>query len=129
MTFLEHYGEMYKRYGASADLTGIKPPFAAQITVTDRADGGVFYATNIGGETKIAPYDYRDRTVAISTTWETLEAMLRGEKDPVRAFLSGEVDAEGNVDHALALVKALKKKKPKGTAKKAEGQPETERQT
>ena len=40
-----------------------------------------------------------------------LEALLQGKKNPVNEFLLGNVDAEGEPAHALALIDGMKKKR------------------
>ncbi|MBQ6023943.1 MAG: SCP2 sterol-binding domain-containing protein [Clostridia bacterium] len=111
MTFTEKYEQLKETYAAHADFSRVKEDLAAEITLTDPDCGGTFYVTCKKGKHEIAPYNYYDSTVRISVSSALLEAMLQGKKDPVSEFLLGNVDAEGEASHALALIDALRVKK------------------
>jgi putative sterol carrier protein len=111
MTFTEKYEQLKETYAAHADFSRVKEDLAAEITLTDPDCGGAFYVTCKKGRYEIAPYHYYDSTVRIAVRSELLEAMLQGKKDPVNEFLLGNVDAEGEASHALALIDALRVKK------------------
>lgn len=119
MTFIEKFDYLKKKYGLKADTAKFKDEFiAAQITMSDEDCGGTFYAAFIDGKLSVEPYDYHDNTVAVIVNSLLLEECVKGKADPVKEYLAGNLQAWGNLDHALQLIEALKGKKK--TAKKAE---------
>lgn len=119
MTFREKFDELKSTYGPGADFSGVGFDLAAQIRLTDADCHGTFYVAFIGGKAAIEPYDYHDHTVDLEIESSLLESVLDGKTDPVPAFLNGDFQLEGNAEHALALIAALKKK-PKPVKKKKE---------
>ena len=111
MTFAEKYEHLKNTYAAHADFSHVKQDLAAEITLTDADCGGTFYVTCKKGKAEIAPYNYYDATVRVQVRSDLMEAMLQGKKNPVNEFLLGNVDAEGEASHALALIDALRIKK------------------
>ena len=112
MTFIEKYYHLKNKYAAKADTTKFKDSFiAAQITMSDEDCGGTMYAAYIDGSFSFEPYDYHDNTVAIIINSALLEECIKGKADPVKAYLDGQLQAWGNLDHALQLIEALKGKK------------------
>lgn len=118
MTFSEKFEELKEKYASKADFSKINYDLAAQITLTDSDCGGTFYVARIKNKTDVEPYNYYDNTVSIKIDSSLLEELLEGKKNPVNEFLLGNIDAEGEASHALALIDALKPKKR--TRKKAE---------
>ena len=118
MTFREKFDELKAEYGPGADFSGADCDFAAQIRLTDPDCHGTFYVAYLGGDAAIEPYDYRDHTVDIEIESRLLRSILDGEPDPTAAFLNGEFQLDGDADHALALIGALKKKPKKKTNRK-----------
>ena len=119
MTFIEKFDYFKKKYGLKADTSKFKDEFiAAQITMSDEDCGGTFYAAFINGELSVEPYDYHDNTVAVIVNSLLLEECIKGKADPVKEYLAGNLQAWGNLDHALQLIEALKGKKK--TEKKTE---------
>ena len=110
MTFQEKFDALKKTYLDTTLFAETDGDFAAEITLTDPDCGGTFYVTCKKGRYEIAPYNYFDSTVRIAVSSALLEAMLQGKKDPVNEFLLGNVDAEGEASHALALIDALRVK-------------------
>lgn len=112
MTFTEKYEYLKKKYAGKADITKFKDEFiAAQITMSDEDCGGTMYAAFINGIFSFEPYDYHDNTVAVIVNSLLLEDCIKGKADPVKAYLDGNLQAWGNLDHALQLIEALKGKK------------------
>ncbi len=112
MTFIEKFDYLKKKYAAKADITKFKDNFiAAQITMSDEDCGGTFYAAFIDGTLNFEPYDYHDNTVAVIINSVLLEECLKGKADPVKEYLGGNLQAWGNLDHALQLIEVLKGKK------------------
>ena len=120
MTFIEKYEYLKKKYAVKADTAKFKDPFiAAQITMSDEDCGGTMYAAYIDGTFSFEPYDYHDNTVAIIINSALLEECIKGKADPVKAYLDGQLQAWGNLDHALQLIEVLKGKK-RASKKKTE---------
>ena len=113
MTFAEKFEALKKKYAAAADFSGIDHDLVAEITLTDETAGGTFYVAWIGKQLAIEPYDYRDNTVSIRISSDLLESLLQGKKDPMKEFLLGNIEADGEPTHALALIEALKLPKKK----------------
>lgn len=121
MTFIEKFDYFKKEYALKADPSKIKDDFiAAQITMSDEDCGGTFYAAYINGVFSFEPYDYHDNTVAMIIKSDLLEDCIKGKADPSRNYLDGNIQAWGNLDHALQLVECLKGKKKAPAKKKAE---------
>ena len=112
MTFIEKFEYLKKKYAVKADTAKFKDSFiAAQITMSDEDCGGTMYAAFIDGTFSFEPYDYHDNTVAIIVNSLLLEECIKGKADPVKAYLDGQLQAWGNLDHALQLIEVLKGKK------------------
>jgi putative sterol carrier protein len=111
MTFEEKFNELKDKYAPGADFRAVDYDLAAEITLTDADCGGTFYIAWLGGKLQIAPYNYNDATVRVSVGSDLLERLLQGKENAVKAFLRGDLDAEGDPAHALALIEAMKRKK------------------
>ena len=112
MTFIEKFDYLKKKYASKADAAKFTDEFiAAQITMSDEDCGGTMYAAFIDGVFSFEPYDYHDNTVAVIVSSALLEECIKGKADPVKAYLDGQLQAWGNLDHALQLIEALKGKK------------------
>ena len=122
MTFEQKFEQLKETYADRADFSRVGHDIAAQITLTDPDCGGTFYVAVKKGRADVQPYDYADNTVSIRLPAALLEELLQGRKDPVREFLLGNVDAEGEASHALALIDALKVKKRAGGKRASAGQ-------
>lgn len=123
MTFIEKFEALKKKYG-KIDESQLSENFAIQVEMTDEDCGGIFYVAYMNSTFSVEPYDYHDHTAAIVTTSKVLEAVLSGKASPVTEFLAGKLKVEGNLDHALMLVKLMKKepkkRAPRKTAEKTE---------
>ena len=127
MTFIEKYDYLKKKYAVKADTAKFRDAFiAAQITMSDEDCGGTMYAAYIDGTFSFEPYDYHDNTVAIIINSALLEECIKGKADPVKAYLDGQLQAWGNLDHALQLIEALKGKKRVCKKKTEEAAPASE---
>ena len=118
MTFREKFDELKAKYGA-VDESKLTEPFAIQINMTEDESAGTFYVAFVGGVFSVEPYDYRDHTSMITVPVADLEAVLAKKADPVQLFLSGSLQVEGSVDHALMLVDLMAKEEKKPAKKKA----------
>ena len=121
MTFIEKFNELKEKYGV-IDESKLTESFAIQVEMTDDDCGGIFYVAYVNGVFAVEPYDYHDRTAAITVSSEVLENILSCKADPMDAFFSGKLAVDGDVGHALMLVELMKKepakKAPRKTAKK-----------
>ena len=121
MTYIEKFEHLKKTYGKKPDMSKLTEDFAAQITMTDDDCHGIFYVAYLNGVLAMEPYDYHDNTVAVTVNSGLLEEILKGKKDPAEAYNNGELQAQGNLMHALMMIGALKKEpaRRKAPAKKA----------
>ena len=129
MTFIEKFEYLKKNYALKADASKIKDTFiAAQITMSDEDCGGTFYVAYINGILSFEPYDYHDNTVAMIINSNLLEDCIKGKADPTKNYLDGNIQAWGNLDHALQLIDCLKAKKKTTRTKKADAAPVAEKE-
>lgn len=102
---------------ADADASKVKEHVAIQFNIQGEAEGA-FYLEIVDGKVVIEPYEYYDRDVIVTTTADMLQKVTEGKADMVKAYLSGELKAEGNLDKALLLQKVVTKKPAKKAAAK-----------
>ena len=123
MTFIDKFNALKKKYG-KIDESKLSESFAIQVEMTDEDCGGIFYVAYVNGVFAVEPYDYHDRTAAITVSSKVLESILSCKTDAMDAFFAGKLTVDGNVGHALLLVELMKKepvkRAPRKTAKKAE---------
>lgn len=80
---------------------------AVQVNLTGE-NGGVFYVEVKDGKVNAEPYEYNDRSCAITMTPENFMKFLGGKLDPVLAFTTGKLKVEGDVGKALEFSKLIK---------------------
>lgn len=117
MTFEKKFAE-FKKELEKRDTTSLPTDLALQVTMTDEEFGGTFYVANIDGNFAVEPYDYKDNTVNIAASADTLKQLLAGKVDAADALFSGLVSANGNLEHALAVLNLKKKPATRKTAAK-----------
>ena len=71
------------------------------------SDGTAFYIEISGGEVKIVEGRHERPTAVLRTDPETLEKMLRGELDAMKAFMFGKLKITGNVIETMKLRRIL----------------------
>lgn len=81
---------------------------AVQVNLTD-VEPGVFYVEVKDHQINIAPYDYYDRSCAITITSTNFNKLIEGKLDPVVAFTLGKLKVEGDLGKALEFAGLLKK--------------------
>ncbi len=81
---------------------------AVQVNLTD-VDPGVFYVEIQDHRLNIAPYDYHDKSCAITISMANFNKLIEGKIDPVVAFTLGKLKVEGDLGKALEFGKLLKK--------------------
>lgn len=110
MTYEELVQKVREAY-KDADAQKVNEHVAFQFNVTGEA-AGAFYLEIADGEIKVEPYEYYDRDVLVTSSAETLLEIAEGKLDPVKAFLTGKIKAEGNLGKA-AFLKDLSEKPAK----------------
>ena len=80
---------------------------AVQVNLTGE-NGGVFYVEVKDGKVNAEPYEYNDRSCAITMTPENFMKFLNGKLDPILAFTTGKLKVEGDVGKALEFSKLIK---------------------
>ena len=114
-----------KKKVAAANFKSYKGHLAAQVNITGEGEGAFYIELN-DAAVAVEPYEYYDRDVILISNADVFVAILDGKKAAQDAVAAGELRLEGNVEKALELAEALKKKAPakKATpAKKAEAKP------
>ncbi|MBE7043463.1 MAG: hypothetical protein E7399_08285 [Ruminococcaceae bacterium] len=124
MTFLERFTEVKERI-EKKNTQKCEERFAIQVTMTDEECQGVFYIANTEKGFSVEPYDYKDFTAHIIADSKVLLGILDGTTDPVKEYLSGNVQAEGNLEH-VKLLASLKDKPKRKTATKKTTEKKTE---
>ncbi len=120
-----------KKKVAAANFKSYKGHLAAQVNITGEGEGAFYIELN-DAAVAVEPYEYYDRDVILVSNADVFIAILDGKKAAQDAVAAGELRLEGNVEKALELAEALKKKAPakKATpAKKAEAKPAAKKAT
>lgn len=119
MTYNELVEKVRSAY-ENVDANFISDHVAFQFNITGEAEGA-FYVEISDGKVKVEPYEYYDRDVLVTTSAENLLDIVNGKLDPVKAYLTGKVKAEGNLGKAVFLKElSAKPDKPKAENSKAE---------
>lgn len=83
---------------------------AVQFNIKDR-DPGVFYVEVKDQRVSIEPYEYIDRSCAITMKMNDLIKFIDGKLDAVAAYTLGKLKVDGDVGKALEFSELLKNKK------------------
>lgn len=81
---------------------------AVQVNLTD-VDPGVFYIEIKDHQLNIAPYDYHDRSCAITISAANFNKLIDGKLDPILAFTLGKLKVDGDLGKALEFANLLRK--------------------
>ena len=108
-----------KKKVAAANFKSYKGHLAAQVNITGEGEGAFYIELN-DAAVAVEPYEYYDRDVILVSNADVFIAILDGKKAAQDAVAAGELKLVGNVEKALELAEAFKKKAP---AKKAEAKP------
>lgn len=103
----EAYVNAFQKEFNNIDVQALPPFLAIQINITGEGAGS-FYIEVKDSKLTIAPFAYQDRDVAITITQKNLDKLLHGKLDPVWAFTTGKLKAEGDLGKALELKKLIK---------------------
>ena len=114
MTYEELVKQVREAY-ADADASKVDGHVAFQFNVTGEG-AGAFYLEVADGKVNVEPYEYYDRDVLVTTSADVILDIASGKLDPVKAYLTGKLKAEGDLGKAAFLKELGGKKKP---AKKA----------
>lgn len=119
MTYSELVEKVRTAY-ENVDANFISDHVAFQFNITGEAEGA-FYVEISDGKVKVEPYEYYDRDVLVTTSAENLLDIVNGKLDPVKAYLTGKVKAEGNLGKAVFLKElSAKQDMPKAENSKTE---------
>lgn len=95
--------------GKMAEVDTSNQPFlAVQVNITGK-DGGVFYIEIKDGKASVEPYEYNDRSCAITMEQAKFLKLIDGKLDPVVAYTTGKLKVEGDLGKALEFSKLIKK--------------------
>lgn len=107
MTFDETLAKV--RETASKQNAEGQPFLAVQINLTGK-NGGVFYVEVKDGRINVEPYEYNDRSCAITMESANFSKLMDGKLDPVAAYTIGKLKVEGDLGKALEFSKLIKTK-------------------
>lgn len=91
------FTEMKNRFNAEA-AEGTDAVFQYDIT-----DGGEWMVTVQNGHCEVVEGSSEDATVTLRMDCETLEEVMSGEADGMEAFMSGRIQADGDIMQATKL--------------------------
>ncbi|MCX4355929.1 MAG: SCP2 sterol-binding domain-containing protein [Oscillospiraceae bacterium] len=106
MTFDEIMAKV-KAMAAKVDASGTDF-LAVQVNLTGK-ESGVFYVEVKNGKVSAEPYDYHDRSCAITIEPANFVKLMDGKLDPVIAYTTGKLKVEGDLGKALEFSKLIKK--------------------
>ena len=90
-----------------ANVAGM-PFIAIQVNITGK-DSGVFYIEIKDGRVSVEPYEYNDRSCALTIEQANFLKLINGKLDPVAAYTIGKLKVDGDLGKALEFSKLLKK--------------------
>ena len=99
--------DITRKTAAKADVSGVGF-IAVQVNFTGE-EGGVLYVEVKDGKVSVEPYEYNDRSCAITISMEDFNKLIAGKLDPVLAFTTGKLKVDGDIGKALEFSKLLKK--------------------
>lgn len=91
------FTEMKSRFNADAAV-GVDAVFQYEIS-----DGGEWFVTVQDGSCEVTEGNNDDATVTLRMDTETLEEVMSGETDGMQAFMSGRIQADGDIMLATKL--------------------------
>lgn len=92
---------------AGKNAAGV-PFLAVQINITGD-DPHVMYVEIKDGKVSVEPYEYIDRSCAITIAPDDLVKLIQGKLDPIGAYTTGKLKVEGDLGKALEFSKLIKK--------------------
>lgn len=101
MTYEELVAKVRAAY-ADTDAGKITEHVAFQFNVTGEA-AGAFYVEIKEGKVNVEPYEYHDRDILVTASADTVLKLASGKLDPVKAYFTGKLKAEGDLGKAMFL--------------------------
>lgn len=126
MTYAEFFSEFKNRF-IGIDVSDINEHLAYQFCIEDEEAGGIFYVEVKDGQLYVEPYEYYDKDANFICNTDLLIKIAEGKIDPVKAYTTGKLKVEGNIDKALKLKEIVEHKKAQ--AKKAAKKTNTNKTT
>ncbi len=105
MTFNELV-EKVRKLAGNVDASG-RDFLAVQVNIEGK-ENGVFYVEVKDGRINVEPYDYHDRSCAVTMNLTNFNKLIDGKLDPVLAFTTGKLKVDGDIGKALEFSKLLK---------------------
>lgn len=113
MTYEEIFSKT-KELILSNNVSGLEDRGHLAIEVDITGEGsGAFYIELKEGNVYVEPYEYYDRDCKLIVTGEDFLKICEGSFDAVKAFTTGKLKVEGNIDKALEfsnIVESVRKK-------------------
>lgn len=81
---------------------------AVQVNITGD-NGGVFYIEVKNGKISVEPYEYNDRSCAITINMDNFNKLIDGKLDAIAAFTLRKLHVDGDVGKALEFSNLIKK--------------------
>ena len=98
--------EKVRTLAKKADVSGTDF-LAVQVNING-VDGGVFYVEVKDHKISVEPYEYIDKSCAITINMSDFNKLIDGKLDPVFAFTTGKLKVDGDVGKALEFSKLIK---------------------
>ncbi len=115
MTY-EEILEKTKKVVLANDLSDIKGHLALEVDITGEGEGA-FYIELKDGKVSIEPYEYYDRDCKLIISGENFLKICDSSLDPVRAFTTGKLKIEGDIEKALEISRIFESVKSKKSNK------------
>lgn len=104
-TFFKQFKEEFQHQ----DVKGMPAFLAIQVNIKGKGEEtGSFYIEIKDGALHIEPYPYDNRDVCITISQNNFMKLVHGQLDPVWAFTTGKLKAEGDLGKALEIKKLIK---------------------
>ncbi len=104
MTFEEILNKV-KAMAKKIDVSGVDF-IAVQVNLKDLDK--TFYVEVKDGKVNVEPYEYNDRSCALTISSADFNKLIDGKLDPVAAFTIGKLKVDGDIGKALEFSKLIK---------------------
>ena len=103
------FDEILKKVRDIAAKTDVsdKDFLAVQVNLTG-PQSGVFYVEVKDHKINVEPYEYNDRNCTVTMKLNDFNKLIDGKLDPVFAFTTGKLKADGDIGKALEFSKLIK---------------------
>lgn len=96
-----------KTMAEKIDVSGVDF-IAVQVNLKDLDK--TFYVEVKDGKINVEPYEYNDRSCALTISSADFNKLIDGKLDPIAAFTIGKLKVDGDVGKALEFSKLIKNK-------------------